>query len=84
MLRAVSDDRRVEWDSVLSAVLFAYDRFTNERPFQVNDLVWLRVPQRASKLLPRYCGPYIILNVMPNGVNYRIRLARTVWFSRFL
>ena len=147
MLRAVTDDRRVEWDSVLSAILFAYrstphtstgfspyellfgrppvlpghliiadilrsrqpgldipalrrhllrqweeanrnldvarqrqkeyyDRFTNERRFQVNDLVWVRVPPRASKLLPRYCGPYIILNVMPNGVNYRIRLAR--------
>ena len=147
MLRPVTDDRRAEWDSVLSAILFAYrstphsstgfspyellfgrppvlpghliiadilrarqpslhipalrqhlqdqwieanrnldaarqrqkdyyDRFTNERRFRLNDLVWLQAPPRTAKLLPRFLGPYIITRVLPNGVNYQIRLAR--------
>ena len=53
-----------------------YDRFSNTRRFEENDLVWLRAPSRQGKLLPRYLGPFRVVFCFPNQVNYRIHRLR--------
>ena len=48
-----------------------YDRFTENRNFQVGDLVLVKCKPRSPKLLPRFVGPLKVTSVLGNQT-YRL------------
>ena len=57
-----------------------YNKNVRYYEYYVGDKVWVRKrhykPGENRKLSPRYMGPYEIVRKMPNGVNYKIRVAK--------
>ena len=54
-----------------------YNKHTNVHKYHPNDKVWLQQKTfktgENEKLSPRRCGPWTIVSVLPNKVNFKIK-----------
>jgi len=54
-----------------------YDTYSSKRKFQVGDKVLVLLPTPGSKLEVKWQGPYTIMKVLNNGLNYEIDTGKT-------